>query len=1092
MRIGLLGPLELHDAEDRPVPVTGVRQRMLLCRLALDPGRLVTVDRLVDDLWDAAPPLAPAAALQSSVSRLRRALDQAGPPGRGALGSHPAGYRLDLSPDRVDLHLFERLTAEGGAALRAGDPGTAARLLRAGLALWRGPVLADAVGARFATAPTARAEALRLTALEARVDAELAADGQAPSALVAELTAACASMPLREGLAARLVRALCADGRRADALASYDAIRRRLADQLGVDPGQELQDSYLAALRLETTPPRPPAAPVPAETSRGNLPAALTSFVGREAELALVAELLAAGRLTTITGPGGAGKTRLAITAASRVVTGAPDGVWLVELGGLPGTDATVASVAGAVLATLARPTVLVSPDLAAEGGGDPVTRLIGAVSTKRMLLVLDNAEHLVEPVAELVALVLAAAPGVRTLVTSQEPLGVVGEALCPLAPLPLPLVGAAPATSPAVALFAARAAAVRPGFRVDAQTVGDVVRVCRALDGLPLAIELAAARLRTLTLAEVAARLDDRFALLGRGSRGGDARHRTLRAVVDWSWELLGPDERVLLRQLSVFAGGAPAAAVTAVCGASPDELADLVDRSLVMPVDGRDGRRYRLLETVRAYAAERLDEAGERRSVEAAHTRYLLEVAEGTEPLLRTGAQLTAIAVFGEWQADLDAATARASPEVAVRLVAARIWFWWLTGQRRTAATQAAEALAVAGHRDSDGGPLDPAIGLCLLGVAALAQRPLGGPPGVSLEVLAALTTIDHPAALFAAIWRSGIGQLSEAGPEQPPGWIARTERMLAAAGQFADHPDAWCRAGSRLLAGHAAWDAGRPAEAVAAFDASRATFRVVGDRWGLLLAESSLAMATGADAPAAALAALREAERLAEELDGLAEVPELLVQIAGLAGRLGDYPGAEEALLRADGLAARSGDALLRARVRHARGEVARDAGDLDAAAEHEYAAVDLLAVAPAPPAQARFTAQLHSCLARVEAERGRLDVAGRLHQRALRLAEVTGDAPLRADVLERFAAWCALVGDAARRGARALGAAAALRQAIDGESEVHQGPGALPDAAAARDGCRSVLGETEFAHCWRQGVALTTPERVLAEEAPPVPR
>ncbi|MFG1922205.1 BTAD domain-containing putative transcriptional regulator [Cryptosporangium sp. NPDC048952] len=1091
MNIGLLGAVEVRDSAGLAVPVTGVRQRALLCRLALDPGRLVTVDRLVDDLWDARPPAAPGNALQSAVSRLRRDLDRAGPPGRNAIGSHPAGYRLSLSPALVDLHEFGRLVAAGTSALRSGDAQVAASLLREALGLWRGPALADAGDAPFVLAAASQAEELRLTALEGRVAADLSL-GVDATALVTELTAACAAHPLREGLAARLIQALVAAGRRADALERFADTRRMLADRLGVDPGQELREAHLAALREE--------APAEVLPRGGNLPASLTSFVGRSAELARVVQLLASGRLVTLTGPGGVGKTRLALEAVS--APAAPDGVWLVELAGV---GASVDALASAVLSVLARPTVVLAP---AEG--EPVEQLAELLRTRRLVLVLDNAEHVVEPLALLVTRVLAAAPGVRALVTSREALGVVGEALCPVSPLPVAsaIEEGAPGAA-AVRLFAERAAAVRPGFAVTAENAAEVTRICAALDGLPLAIELAAARLRSLSLTEVASRLDDRFALLGRGSRGGVPRHRTLRAVMDGSWELLTAPERTLLRRLALFAGPAPLAAIDAVCGPGtdlPDVVGDLVDRSLVVPVDGPDGRRYRLLETVRAYAAERLAEAGEGAHVAAAHTAYLLDVVERDEPVLRTGDQLGAIARFQAWHADLDAATSRAlaagDVRVVRRLVAARLWFWWLTGQRRTAATWATQALTLGEVSPTP----DTATALCLLAATAGPWPPTAPAPGASYSsgahtavragegfgapggVWEAVAGLDHPASMFAVAWLGGgVGSPDTGGPA----W------MEAAAVRFAQHPDPWCRAASRVLAGHAAWDAGDADRAHAAFAAARALFTPLGERWGLLLAASSIAMVTGADDPAAALAALREAEALAVELDGLSEIPELLVQIATLAGRLGEFDGAADALTRADALAARTEDSLLRARIAHARGEVARYHGDLPTAVTHHHTALSLLATdepppqrAPVvgPPAAVRFTAQLHSCLARVEAERGS-PTAGEWHARALLLSARTGDAPLRADVLERYAAWCASSQARAPHGARALGAAWALRHGVTphrGDTALSRPMrGGLPEAGVARERLVAVLGEEAFGVEWRAGSTWDAPERTLGQ-------
>ncbi|WP_170324098.1 AfsR/SARP family transcriptional regulator, partial [Cryptosporangium phraense] len=516
MRIRLLGPLELRDATDRAVPVTGVRQRTLLCRLALDPGRLITVDRLVDDLWGAEPPAAPANALQSAVSRLRRDLGRAGPPGRDAIVSHPAGYRLALPPTAVDLHECARLSAAGTASLRSGDADAAARQLREALGLWHGPALADARGAPFAAVAAERADALRRVTLEARVDADLARGADAP-ALVDELTAACAADPLAEGLAARLIRALTADGRRAEALRRYESVRRELADELGVDPGAELRAAHLAALQDETPAVGKAAVGKPAAGRRGTLPAALTRLVGRREELARVGELLRSGRLVTLTGPGGAGKTRLAIEAGTLAAAGtlvaaggdgdagrpaggaggsdgeagggtgrkagspagggtggeagggsvagggggsgrggfgAPDGVWLVELAGLP-AGASGNAVAEAVLAVLARPVPVLEPG--DEPALDSVERLGELLGGRKLLLILDNAEHVVEAVADVATRVLAAAPGVRALVTSQAPLGVVGEALCPVGPLPLPPVDLPSDPAPAGGTLAGR-----------------------------------------------------------------------------------------------------------------------------------------------------------------------------------------------------------------------------------------------------------------------------------------------------------------------------------------------------------------------------------------------------------------------------------------------------------------------------------------------------------------------------------------------------------------------------------------------------------------------------------------------------------
>jgi DNA-binding SARP family transcriptional activator len=530
--------LEVADGE-RPVEVGGARLRALLTLLALEAGRVVPADRLIGDLWEADPPAGAPNALQSLVSRLRAALGN----GRELIESRPAGYRLTLARSDIDAFDFETRVAR---ARRAGDPRAVAAELRDALALWRGPALADVAGAPFAEGPIARLEGLWLAATEERIEADLALGRYAE--LIPELEALTAAHVLREPLRGQLMRALYGAGRQADALAVYEETQRGLADALGVDPSAELENVYLSILRQDAAlaPVRPvPASPrgiLPPEESRTNLRAQLTSFIGRDTDLTRVGKLLGDARLVTLTGPGGAGKTRLSMEAGARQHDRVPDGVWLIELA--PVTDP--AEVVHAVLSVLGlRETVALagSRSRVPIEVSDPLDRLVAALAGKRLVLILDNCEHVIDAAATLADRLLAACPEVRILATSREPLGITGECLWPVEPLALPPVDADPEEAlayPAVALLADRAGAARPGFAVTHDNVADIVRICRALDGMPLAIELAAARSRALTPGQLAARLDDRFRLLTMGSRTALPRHQTLRAVVEWSWELL------------------------------------------------------------------------------------------------------------------------------------------------------------------------------------------------------------------------------------------------------------------------------------------------------------------------------------------------------------------------------------------------------------------------------------------------------------------------------------------------------------------------------------------------------------------------
>ncbi|WP_072483352.1 BTAD domain-containing putative transcriptional regulator [Streptomyces atratus] len=677
MRYCILGTTRALRDDGTAIALGGARLRALLTVLALRPGRTVPAAVLVDEVWDGEPPADAVGALHALVGRLRRAV------GHDAVLSADSGYRLAAEPDAIDLHRFERLAGEGARALEEDDPAKAKAVLDDALGLWGGPVLAD-LPDRDAVA--ARWEARRLEARRNRLRAALAL-GRADEALP-ELVALCAEHPIDEPLQALRMRALRDAGRTAQALAAYDEVRTVLADRLGTDPGPELRSLHAELLRQDPARPPAPAAPPapPARTARqGNLRARLTSFVGREGDIDTLREDLSHARLVTLLGPGGAGKTRLSQETAESAAPAWPDGVWLAELAPVDDPEA----VPEAVLTALgARETVLRGAGAeelrAAEGiANDPLVRLTEHCSRRRMLLLLDNCEHLVGAAAALADHLLAHCPHLTVLATSREPLGVPGEFVRPVEPLPDPM---------ALRLFAERGAAARPGFWTDADeaTAAAAAEICRRLDGLPLAIELAAARLRMLTPRQIADRLDDRFRLLTSGARTVLPRQQTLRAVVDWSWDLLDEPERAVLRRLSVFAGGCTLTAAEAVCADGPQGarevaglLGSLVDKSLVVAAPAEDGEmRYRLLETVGEYAAARLDEAAERDPVVRRHLVFFRELVRTTEPRLRGAGQRSAIELlqreYENIRTALRSAVAARDEQEALCMVLSLCWYW------------------------------------------------------------------------------------------------------------------------------------------------------------------------------------------------------------------------------------------------------------------------------------------------------------------------------------------------------------------------------------------------------------------------------
>ncbi|WP_177319835.1 BTAD domain-containing putative transcriptional regulator [Actinoplanes philippinensis] len=618
----VLGPLEVLTGDDR-VDLGGPRPRRLVAALVAARGEPVTEDRLTEAVWGDAPPANPAASLAAYVSRLRRAF---GSSGAGALARGAGGWSLAAASDVAD---FEAAVARGREALRAGRPGDALPALRAALRLWRGrpyPELEEYAGPDRAALTELRSVATEETA------AALLAVGDAPAA-VRELHPAVREEPYRERRWELLILALYRSARQGEALSALREVRALLADDLGVDPGPELQSlerRLLAqdpALLLAPPSVRPPSLPRP-----------LSRFVGRTAERALLTTALRESRLVTLVGPGGAGKTRLAVEWAADA--------FLVRL------------------ADVRSPGNLPSAVATALGLVETPPRFTGF----RGLLVLDNCEHLIEPVGDLVLALLADSPGLRVLATSREALGVDGERLLPVDPLP---------RADAVTLLTDRIAAVRPGWRPGAGDVAPLDRLAASLDGIPLALELAAARARVLGIEELADLVGERFPALGRSPRGGLSPHATLEATVAWSVDLLPPRDRRLFLRLWPFEGGFTLEGAAAL-GSDLAALSSLVTRSVVVADTTVTPARYRLLEMIRAYCRDHDPDAVASR---AAHAAWVRGLVARTVPELRGARSAWAIRVLNRELPNLRAGLLHdlaADPGAALRTAALLEWFW------------------------------------------------------------------------------------------------------------------------------------------------------------------------------------------------------------------------------------------------------------------------------------------------------------------------------------------------------------------------------------------------------------------------------
>jgi len=628
MSFSLLGPTVVVD-DSGEIAIRGAVRRRLLVRLLVAANRAVPVERLKDDLWDGDLPASAASTLKSHISHLRHSL------GPDRLASRDGGYQLRVEPDELDVTLFENDVATGRELLRAGDARAAAEILGRGLRRWRGAALADVADTSWGQPDAVRLEELRAAALESWLEARLAL-GESQE-VIADAESAVARYPLREQFWAKLITALYHSARQADALRACRRLRELLIEELGITPSADLINLEEAILRQELEParaPDPPRGAVRPERTT-NLPPDLTSFVPRPREQADLAVLLTAPGLVTLTGAGGTGKTRLAIQAA-RDVEGAYEGVWFCGLAAVDDSSHLLREVATAV-------------DRADQPGVDLTNSIAERFENGHHLLLLDNCERILDAVADLCLRLRGNSPQLHLLATSLSPLGVDGEIVYHVPPLSVPGDVSDPDEAlrfESVDLFIDRARHQQPTFRLDRGNCRAVAAVCSRLDGIPLALELAAARMRTMSVTDIERRLDDRFRLLTGGARTAPARQRTLKALIDWSYDLMNDHERITLGHLAVFANGFDLEAAEAVTGsegdpATLDVVSSLVDKSLVQVDTTGLTTRYRMLETVREYAVATLTDE-EQRTTRATHARHFLRVIESAAPHFSGSGQL------------------------------------------------------------------------------------------------------------------------------------------------------------------------------------------------------------------------------------------------------------------------------------------------------------------------------------------------------------------------------------------------------------------------------------------------------------------
>lgn len=707
MGIEVLGPIRMSTGTGAPVEVPERKVRLLLSALVAAGGEAVPADALIERVWGEQLPKHPERVLRAKLSALRASLDQVEPGLRDRLSHGPGGYTLSVNASMIDAEQFTAAIVRARGMPAAADRAT---VLGDALTLWRGHAYAD-VADELWLAPVIEAlHEARLGAMESQAEALLEVGNPALALEIVER--AIPEHPLRERLAGAQMLALYQLGRQREALESFDSLRRHLVEEVGADPTPSLRELHARILRQDPT--LTPRTDTEDEVAHGNLPAATTQLIGRSEETKQVLDLLAENRLVTLTGVGGVGKTRLALHIAESMRIRFDRAVWWIDLSQLTAgvsvdSPATGEGVARLVVTALGLP--------ADRTSKSDTARLAEIFADRPVLLVLDNAEHVLAQTSAFAGELLSRAPGPVILATSRQAFGRTEEQRFDVEALSTVAFGQA---SDAAQFFIARARATDPGFNPHAANMAVIEQLCHRLDGLPLALELAAGRVKGLSVGDLLKRLSDRLDLLARPHHGQPRRQQTLRGTIDWSWSLLDARQKTLLRRLAVHTGSWGLAAIETICADEPGRsgevlsqnevvyaLIGLVDQSMVTTISTGTGLRYALLESIRLYCAERLWQAGEREEINHRHRYYFRKLAQEQDPRLRGPDQREALARLNAENVHLDQAFGQALADddgaEAVALAVAMFWYRWITehlGRLRERLTAAIEA---SGPRDS-----------------------------------------------------------------------------------------------------------------------------------------------------------------------------------------------------------------------------------------------------------------------------------------------------------------------------------------------------------------------------------------------------